>query len=252
MSAPLVSRPNWIDLAAATPSTAYSFYGELFGWEFPPQQPQAGGWRPAMLDGQYAAGVSPRPSELPASFWTVFFGTDDIEAAFARAVEFGATPMMTPMPIVIDGTLQSTIGVLADPAGALFGLAQQGANPGITATGPGTAVWFELASTDVPTARQFYSRLLVAELVADNQAPMDYQILRGAAGDIAGTMPASEGMPSAWNVYFQTDDVEASLAKVTASGGSVLMTESMHVGRIAVAADPEGATFCLITPIPPS
>lgn len=250
----LVTAPCWIDLSAYDLDAATNFYGSVFGWSYPPQHPDAGGWRAAMVGHEYAGGLSPRPEGVPVSMWTVFFGTSDIFAAVARATELGASAMMPPMPVVIDGVLMTTIALMVDPTGALFGLAQQGANPGLTHTGHGSALWFELASHDVESARTFYAALLNATVHAVSEvAPLDYATLRTDAGDFAGTMPvfpgSPDGVPSAWSVYFNVDDTDAAVAGAVAAGASLMMgPETMHTGRIAYLADPEGAVFGLIRP----
>ena len=250
----LVTVPCWIDLNAGDTAAEQAFYSGLFGWNYPEQHPDAGGWRPAMVGDAMAGGMSPRPEQMPMSFWTVFFATDDIEAAIARAVELGATVMMPPLPVVIDGVLMTTIAIVVDPTGAAFGLAQQAANPGMTHRGHGSAAWFELASHDVAAARTFYAELLGATVHPVSEvAPMDYATLRTGDGDFAGTMPVfpgtPEGVPSAWSVYFNVDDTDAAIATAVEGGASVLMgPEDMHTGRIAYLFDPEGAMFGLLQP----
>ena len=257
MTPALVTPPVWIDLGAGDTAAEQAFYGAIFGWDFPAQHPDAGGWRPAVVRDAMAAGMSPRPEGMPMSFWTVFFGTSDIEAAIARSLELGANPMMPAMPVVIDGVLMTTIALMVDPGGAVFGLAQQGANPGITHAGHGSAGWYELMSSDVAGARSFYCELLgITAHPEPRVLPLDYATLRGPDGDFAGTMGmfegAPEGIPSAWSVYFMVDDVDATLAIALANGATLMMgPETMHAGRIAYLADPEGAPFGLLTPAAP-
>lgn len=253
----LVTTPCWIDFNAGDPAAEQEFYSAVFGWTFPEQHPDAGGWRPAMVGEAMAGGMSPRPPGMPWSSWTVFFGTSDINAAVARAQELGATPLMPPMEVVIDGTLMTTIALLADPTGAVFGLAQQAANPGITHHGHGSPGWFELAAHDVDAGRTFYAELLGASVhPVPEVAPLDYATLRGPHGDFAGSMPvhpsAPEGVPSAWSVYFTVDDTDAAVAEATARGATLMMgPETMHAGRIAYLSDPEGAMFGLLQPASP-
>jgi predicted enzyme related to lactoylglutathione lyase len=52
-------------------------------------------------------------------------------------------------------------------------------------------------------------------------------------------------------VYFAVADADATAAKVTAQGGSILAEPfDTPVGRIAVARDPQGAVFSFMTPAP--
>ena len=63
-----------------------------------------------------------------------------------------------------------------------------------------------------------------------------------------GIRPAQPQEPTYWLVYFGTDDVDASMSKVTELGGSELVGPTdIGVGKIAVAQDPQGAVFALFS-----
>ncbi len=58
-----------------------------------------------------------------------------------------------------------------------------------------------------------------------------------------------EGVPAHWSVYWEVDDADASVNKVKALGGSVVMdVDDTPYGRIATVADTAGAQFKLRTP----
>ena len=52
-------------------------------------------------------------------------------------------------------------------------------------------------------------------------------------------------MPPVWMVYFGVDDCDASTAKVTETGGTVLVLpfDIGPIGRMSVVSDPQGGTF---------
>jgi predicted enzyme related to lactoylglutathione lyase len=56
-----------------------------------------------------------------------------------------------------------------------------------------------------------------------------------------------EDMPAMWTTYISTDDVEATVARVEAAGGSVMMPfmQVFESGQMAVLADPTGAAFSI-------
>jgi predicted enzyme related to lactoylglutathione lyase len=57
------------------------------------------------------------------------------------------------------------------------------------------------------------------------------------------------GTPNHWRVYFAVADADASVAKITELGGSILAGPfDTPVGRIAVVRDPQGAPFSIIQP----
>lgn len=81
-----------------------------------------------------------------------------------------------------------------------------------------------------------------------------YVTLVGPDGDfgLAGIMDAArflpEGAGSHWSAYVEVDDVHASVATVTALGGSVLTPPAgTPYGTLATVTDPQGATFKLRT-----
>lgn len=55
------------------------------------------------------------------------------------------------------------------------------------------------------------------------------------------------GLPPLWSVYLTVDDADDTVAKVEASGGSVMAPafDVMDAGRMAVVVDPTGAVVCL-------
>jgi uncharacterized protein len=59
--------------------------------------------------------------------------------------------------------------------------------------------------------------------------------------------PPMPGIPPSWGIYFAVADTDATVAKTTALGGSV-MNGPMDIepGRFAVLADPQGAYFNVI------
>lgn len=79
------------------------------------------------------------------------------------------------------------------------------------------------------------------------QGEMPYLVIQNAGrsnGGIRPPMPPEA--PPFWLVYFATDDLDGSLAKVGEQGGSVLMPNTdIGIARIAIAQDPQGAVFAL-------
>ena len=115
----------------------------------------------------------------------------------------------------------------------------------------GAPCWFELASRDAAASLAFHRALFGWEGVGNDMGEMGtYTFLRNAQGTIGalcGLPPGSEGQPSAWNVYFLVDSVDASVAMAGGLGGR-LLAEPFDVpghGRGAVLGDPQGAVFCL-------
>ena len=106
-----------------------------------------------------------------------------------------------------------------------------------------------MLTADVPASIDFYSALFGWQAhTPDPDGPMPYTEWKLDGRSIGGMMPKPPLMPaevaSHWAVYFIVDDADASSAKVTELGGSVIMPPTdIEPGRFAVVADPWGAAF---------
>jgi predicted enzyme related to lactoylglutathione lyase len=113
---------GWAELNARGIERAIPFYGRVFGWTPKTSQPAEG--QPAytefQLDGASIAGgmeMSPMvPAEVP-SYWLLYFGVDDVDAACRRATATGATEIMAPQDFA-----GGRFAIIRDPQGAPFGL----------------------------------------------------------------------------------------------------------------------------------
>lgn len=116
----------------------------------------------------------------------------------------------------------------------------------------GVFSWNELMTSDLTAAKAFYSALLGWDIQDIQCSGMDYTMAKSAEREVAGmmTIPAGAGdMPPAWGAYVTVDDVDAHAARAEKLGGKICMgpEDIADVGRIAVIADPQGATLGLIS-----
>jgi hypothetical protein len=72
------------------------------------------------IDGQSIAGgmdMNPMiPKDVP-SYWQVYFTTDDVDKTYKKALDLGATEMLSPQDFP-----GGRFAILSDPQGASFGL----------------------------------------------------------------------------------------------------------------------------------
>lgn len=118
----------------------------------------------------------------------------------------------------------------------------------------GDFLWYELITTDPDAASAFYGEILGWSTKRSIQPDMDYREFQVSQTSIGGmmAMPADSGdMRPGWLGYIAVDDVDATLVRVTAAGGTVHMpaTDIPEVGRIAMVGDPQGAVFYVMTGI---
>jgi predicted enzyme related to lactoylglutathione lyase len=116
----------------------------------------------------------------------------------------------------------------------------------------GAFSWSELMTTDVETAKGFYTQLFgwsAREMAMPNGNYTTVQVGEASVGGIMKTPAEAEGMPPAWGVYVTVDNVDETLARAAKLGGAVIMPpmDVPGVGRMAVVRDPQGATFSVIT-----
>ena len=116
----------------------------------------------------------------------------------------------------------------------------------------GKFVWYELMTTDINAAENFYRDVLGWEVRDSGMPGIIYRLLRTAEADIGGMMVIPEtvtqagGRPS-WIGYVAVDDVDASAGFASRLGGTIhhAPEDIPGVGRFAVIADPQGAVTCL-------
>jgi len=112
----------------------------------------------------------------------------------------------------------------------------------------GAFSWSELTTGDPAAAAAFYGPLFGWRVEAMDMGGGPYHVLKvgeTAVGGIMKTPPGAGAMPSAWGCYVTVDDVEAIAAQAAALGGKVVVPpmDVPGVGRMAVIADPHGATL---------
>ncbi|HXN80272.1 MAG TPA: VOC family protein [Steroidobacteraceae bacterium] len=115
----------------------------------------------------------------------------------------------------------------------------------------GRFVWHELLTTDTAAAAVFYQKVLPWRTQPSNMP--GYTIWMAGQAQIGGLMalpPEAGGTPPHWLVYVGTPNVDSTCAQAQGLGARVVKspTDIPNVGRFAVLADPQGATFALFTP----
>jgi predicted enzyme related to lactoylglutathione lyase len=121
----------------------------------------------------------------------------------------------------------------------------------------GRNVWFDLLTTDLEGAKRYYSEVIgwKTEQWADADPKMPYTMWKAGDAMIGGVMPLPDeakqmGAPTHWIAYTTVDDVDATTAECSKTGGKVYKApfDIPKVGRVAVLADPQGAVFAVFKP----
>jgi uncharacterized protein len=239
--------PCWVDLFVPDTAAAGRFYGDVFGWTTTP--PAADGYATFQLDGATVAGLGRLSPEMAAGgrppSWTMYVRVADVDASVARATELGAT-IATPA-FTVDGVAR--LAALHDPQGAVFLLFEPRGFAGAELVNePGAWVFDDLQTPDPAGAAPFYEALLDWQITAIPEAGGAYFSIAHEGRTIGGLMQAE--LPIAqpyWTVYLGAADLDATLERVAAAGGTVLVgATAVPAGRFGVALDDQGATLGLI------
>jgi len=122
-----------------------------------------------------------------------------------------------------------------------------------TVPAPGTICWRELATKDLPTAIDFYSKMFGWTLEQTKVTQMEYKEIHMDGVAYGGMMAIDENWgpeppPSHWNSYVAVENADETAEKIKANGGSVKHGpfDAPGVGRIAMVSDPSGAPFAII------
>jgi predicted enzyme related to lactoylglutathione lyase len=261
--------PCWVDTSQPDPEAAVAFYSGLFGWDFedvmPPGSP--GKYFIARLGGSDVAAVGSQPEGgPPMAVWNTYIWVQSADEAASKVVDAGGRVVMEPFDIMDAGRM----GVCTDPEGAAFCLWQAKQHRGARIVNePGSLSFNGLNTRDPDRARSFYGSVFgwetldvgsaemwrlpgygefleqadpgLRERMAEGGAPEGFEDVVASLNPIAAEEP---DLPAYWSVTFAVEDADATAARAAELGGSVLVPpfDAPWV-RMAVIADPQGATF---------
>lgn len=256
--------PCWVELATSDPRGSASFYASVLGWSLQDMGPESGHYHliaagPLEDGGQATVGGLGAAAPGQRTSWIVYFNAPDLTAAHTRALEAGAASLVGPDAVMEQGSM----ALLADRQGATFGLWQPAGRRGFDAWGePGTTAWFELHTTVLDEATEFYATVTglvphpmsgTPEFRYNQFAPRrgGADARFGAFEETSGGGQAAGGAdarpPAEWLVYFVTPSVDEATARAASLGAEVRGEPTdTPFGRMANLVDPFGAGFCLV------
>jgi predicted enzyme related to lactoylglutathione lyase len=243
--------PVWIDLASSDPQRSQDFYARLFGWTVQEMGPDFGNYVNFSKNGSLVAGLVPNQQPDGPDGWTTYLSNPDAKAVADATRAAEGSVLLEPMPVMSLGSM----AVVTDPSGGVVGVWQPEQHRGYGLSNEdGAPAWSELHTHDYSAAVRFYQQVFGWETaVVSDTAELRYTVFEKDGRQYAGIMDAAEflpaDIPSNWQVYFQADDVDATLARVEELGGAVVdQAMDTPYGRMAGVTDPTGAGFKLIKP----
>ena len=238
---------TWIDLSTPDVKAAAAFYRQLLGWtDVEKSATPMGDYYIGKVGDRQVGGMMGQGPELAGTppMWTVFVYADDVDATAARVVDAGGTVHTPPFDIP-----EARIAVIADPAGAMFGLFGGPEIEGaFYSEEVGRVCWAELMTRDPATAERFYADLFGWEATTELTNGNPYTTFKLGEEMVAGMIKTPDAVPAEvppyWSAYFTVPDCAATEKQVVEMGGGVyLPTMSVEMGEFASLADPQGATF---------
>lgn len=236
----------WTDLGTVDGAGATAFYGQLFGWEAEDLAAgPEGTYTMLRIGGRDVCAMSERGADQGPPAWLSYISVADVEQTAARAGEAGGRVVLGPFDVMTAGRM----AVVQDPTGGFFAAWEAAGHIGAgLVNDPGCLCLNQLNTTDPQVATGFYGELFGWRFVSVGTDEQPYWSIYNGDALNGGMMPlpAGAGAPSHWLVYFTTDALDASAARIGELGGRVLVPPmAIGAGRIAVATDPQGAAFAL-------
>ena len=119
----------------------------------------------------------------------------------------------------------------------------------------GRPLWFELVTTDMKAAEQFYSAVVGWTVTPFRSGSEPYDMwTRTGENSVGGVMPVPQGMkfPPHWVMYIGVPNLEEAIAHVERLGGSAMspVIQVPDVGRMRIMHDAQGAMFAIFEPAP--
>jgi predicted enzyme related to lactoylglutathione lyase len=230
---------------------AKKFYGALFGWQADDMPDEAGMvYTMFQLNGLDVAGMYQmgQGQGIPP-MWNSYVLVVNADETARRAKELGGVVLQEPEDAMDAGRM----AMIQDPTGAVFAVWQPNKYQGLgLINDPDCFCWSEMVTHDPQKASDFYAGLFGWSVQVTNMGNFDYFTFMAGEQPIGGMMkiqPEWGEVPPCWTVYFTVEDCDTAGEKIAALGGSIIAppADIPNVGRFAMAQDPQGAFFYVMT-----
>jgi len=245
----------WADLGTPDAAAAKRFYTALFGWvaEDRPVGPDAF-YTMLTMEGRAVAALYAQEATSPGGppHWLSYISVASVSDAARRAKELAGTLLTDPFDVLDVGRM----ALVQDSTGAVIALWEPRRHAGAGVIGEMNAMcWNELATTDTRRAEAFYTGLFGWGAGTRTMGDTSYTTFTQDGAPRGGMLaidPSWGPVAPQWLVYFAVSDCDGQAALVQSLGGAVRVppTDVSDIGRFAVVADPQGATFAVIEPLP--
>ncbi len=227
----------WHDLVTPDLTKSQAFYGAVFDWQF---QPVNDSYVFVSNQGQTIAGFAELDNNQNSSHWLALVSVNNVENVIKQTRQSGGEVLVA--NTTIEG--RGNIAVLSDPQGAVFSVIDTSNGDPNLNTADNSWIWQEVWSDDPKASQAFYQSLYSYNAAEKNVFGTNYSYIEVNNSPAIGFVKKpDDGIGNTWVNYIKVADVDATLLKVTAAGGLVLMAPSEKVrnGTVAIIRDPSGA-----------
>lgn len=240
----------WNDLSTPDVKGARKFYATVLGWEYDVENPDGKHeYHMIKKDGAYVGGAYTAPDPNIPPHWLPYIKVESAAETSAKAKELGGEVVMGPMDVFEEGKMS----LIRDPQGAHFAIWEAVNHHGSSIFGkPGSACWYEINARDKKAVIDFYTKLFGWGTKSDRFENMPYTEFLNGEKSVGGLIEMNKewgDMPSHWMTYFMVEDTDETVREIKERGGQVPYDpmDIPDVGRFAVAIDPFGAAFSVIS-----
>ena len=238
----------WNGLVTTNPEATAAFFPEVFGWKR--DDVEMGDETITMFahDGAPIAHLRKPAMAGEPSWWNNYLRVEDVDAT-ASAVEAAGGKVLVPPNDIPPGRFST----VTTPSGAFFTLFHEAEAGAANRDGEvvGNVTWRDLHSQDIDTDLAFLTDVLGFSTSGMDMPNGKYHLLNAGTASRAGAMAGMHaGAPSFWLAWVKVDSVDDTLARITSHNGEVVAPawDAPGVGRMAIAKDPAGVTFGIMTP----
>lgn len=252
----------WTEIASNNLESCKNFYSNVFGWEMK----ESNSIGEAFEYQEFSAASNSFPmggmyqiseemcggKELPPPHFMNYISVNNVDESASKAFDLGGKIVSAPMDIPNVGRFT----IIQDPTGAHIALITlKEGGPQVNTSKHGEICWRELHTQNVEKAKNFYQELLGLKLEQSKTSTMAYDEIYVDDNPIGGMMQINEEwgegweeIPAHWTTYVAVDNCDSIVGIISENGGSICVPpfDIENIGRMAVANDPDGATFSVI------
>ena len=236
----------WNELATTDWKAAKEFYGSLFGWRGE-EMPMGDGPPYVMLKSNEKTVAALYENRNIPSGWTPYVAVANADDAAKKAKSAGAKLLQEPFDVMDVGRMSN----IQDPQGAKFAIWEAKAHKGADVIMETNAIgWNELYTPDIKGSRKFYTSVFGNWKLKESPEYTEIHMQQNDNG-MGGMMqitPEMQGMPPMWIPYVMVSDCDATAKKAKSLGAQLYVEpkDIPKVGRFAILADAQRATFAII------